>query len=230
MALRTAPDSAPAAWVVAGLRGFAQDVRSVVPEGFEAYCRVFHPAYRLVEGTLVGVRWSEIASEIGTVVHAEMQWPGITAGERRPAATWDVPPSTGDLPVELQAVVSRCLAAHTTTPDRCWFAVWEGFGGLPSAVRLAPAFEIPARRMHLFEGHIGDSGTSFSPSFHQSANLWWPDDQAWCVATEIDFVTTYVGGTVGCITDLVNEPELEALRLPPTAGVTYASDSRNVHS
>jgi len=42
----TAPDAAAASWVVDGLRGFAESVFSVVPEGFEAYGRIFHPTAR----------------------------------------------------------------------------------------------------------------------------------------------------------------------------------------
>ena len=41
---QSAPDAAPAAWVVDGLRGFGESVLSLVPEGFDAYARIFHPA------------------------------------------------------------------------------------------------------------------------------------------------------------------------------------------
>ena len=41
----SAPDAAPASWVIEGLRGFAESVLSVVPGGFEAYGRIFHPAW-----------------------------------------------------------------------------------------------------------------------------------------------------------------------------------------
>lgn len=44
----------------------------------------------------------------------------------------------------------------------------------------------------------------------QSANLWWPDDRAWCVATEIDFMTTYIAGTAEAIAAIVARADLEA--------------------
>ena len=43
---------------------------------------------------------------------------------------------------------------HTNTPNECFFAIWEGFGGLPNFIREAPAFEIPARRFYLFEAPV----------------------------------------------------------------------------
>jgi hypothetical protein len=33
-------------WLVARIRGFAQNVGSVVPNGFESYARLFHPIER----------------------------------------------------------------------------------------------------------------------------------------------------------------------------------------
>lgn len=33
-------------------------------------------------------------------------------------------------------------------------------------------------------------------------SLWWPDDRTWCVATEIDFRWTYVGGSQVCINEI----------------------------
>ena len=41
-------------------------------------------------------------------------------------------------------------------------------------------------------------------------NLWWPEDRAWIVATEIDFMETYIGGSAECINQLLSGPDLEA--------------------
>jgi hypothetical protein len=43
---------------------------------------------------------------------------------------WDVEPATGHLPRDLAVVLAEVLAGQTTTPQRCWFAVWDGFGDL----------------------------------------------------------------------------------------------------
>ncbi|HVF75941.1 MAG TPA: hypothetical protein VM938_12925 [Acidimicrobiales bacterium] len=192
---------------------FAVDVTSVVPSGFARYARVFHPHD--------GRRWAEVAAANGRVVHREMQWHAI-GGDPNDA------PYDGTVPVELQAPLVATLRAHTTTPDRCWFAVWEGFGGIAPEVHAAPSLEIPGRRLHLFTGPIEAVGESFcEPPWRQSANLWWPDDRAWCVATEIDFCWTYVGGSADCIDAVLARPELEALEAKPSDGITIDADTVN---
>ena len=67
---------------------------------------------------------------------------------------------------------------------------------------------------------------SLGPSY-QSANLWWPEDRAWCVATEIDFNTIYIGGTLGLIDALLACEELEVYQVEPTDGVAYDGDTLN---
>ena len=49
------------------------------------------------------------------------------------------------------------------------------------------------------------------PPWGLSPNLWWPEDRAWCVATEIDGYDTFVGGSQACIERIVACPDLEAL-------------------
>lgn len=45
-------------------------------------------------------------------------------------------------------------------------------------------------------------------------------DHAWCVATEIDLDSTYVGGSEACIEELLANSELEVARLDVAADVT----------
>ncbi len=70
-------------------------------------------------------------------------------------------------------------------------------------------------------------GESVCRSRYQSASLWWPDDQAWCVATEVDFESTYIGGMRNCIEAVVKDSRLEALVIDPRQGVTWESDRIN---
>ncbi len=53
-----------------------------------------------------------------------------------------------------------------------------------------------------------------------SANIWWPDDRAWCVGTEIDLMSSHVGGSQACIADLVSEESLEVLPVSVNQRVT----------
>jgi len=128
----------------------------------------------------------------------------------------------------------------------------------------APAFEIPARKFHLFAGPLeaieatfctadhdeavsmgtfvaynleeesledvqaglADWVASLEPSY-QSVNLWWPEDRAWCVATEIDFNTTYVAGTQRLVDVLLACETLEVYQVELTDGVAYNGDTLN---
>jgi hypothetical protein len=91
----------------------------------------------------------------------------------------------------------------------------------PAAKQLnlsAPKFSLPQRDYYLFNGpvdaatRIGDWITTdwFDP---QSPSIFWPTDHAWCVATEIDFDSTLVGGTPDLIAAISSSRRYP---LPPT--------------
>src|ERR1700694_2825257 len=46
-------------------RGAGQNVGSIIPKGFEAYTRIFHPAWKHDPQNETTVRWSEIAAANG---------------------------------------------------------------------------------------------------------------------------------------------------------------------
>jgi hypothetical protein len=54
-----------------------------------------------------------------------------------------------------------------------------------------------------------------------------PEDRAWCVATEIDFAWTYIGGGTDLIQGLINDPALEAMPTQIHHGITYEADRIN---
>jgi hypothetical protein len=58
-------------------------------------------------------------------------------------------------------------------------------------------------------------------------NLWWPDDRAWCVASEIDLPYTYVGGPKELVDAILRSPAIEALPARDTDGISYSSDTVN---
>lgn len=200
--------------------------------------RLMHPS----------AEWDHISRPPGSVI------PGHPTGRSSGEPDW------GNLaPVALE-VLCNVLAERTNTPDRCWFAVWEGWGwwspgsttsvyvsqAAPTGTPLppidqapeewqldprAPRFSMPVGRNYLlYQGAVRDAlrighwitADWFDP---QSPSLFWPDDHAWCVATEIDFDTTLVGGTQQLIDAIVNAAGIEALPIPPDAPI---EDTRNV--
>jgi hypothetical protein len=216
--------------------GFADSVVSIVPPGFSAYARIYHPAWQTINGQRTIVQWSDVATAMHRVPHRHMQWPSIVGGYPGGHGPTHSPvldgsfeePSEGSLPPDVSRPLWQVLASHTTTPACCWFAVWEGFGCLNAVVRLSPLFAIPNRQLHLFQSASEAIDASFcDPPSYQSANLWWPNDRAWCVATEFDFMTIYVAGTDAAIAALVACTALEVDKVEPTDGVTWASDTIN---
>lgn len=218
--LRPAEDASPADWLVESLTTFAESVLSVVPAGFDAYVRVFHPGGAR--------RWTEIAKERGRVAHAGMQLAALVGDVRveiAPLDFFEEPPS--ELPLDLAAVVARTLEQHTSTPERCWFAVWHGWhSSLPEHVQKGPTFTLPNRVYHLLGGPVRGGAESVGP-WPQPANLWWPDDHAWCVAPEIYATSTYIGCSSACADALLAQQELEAYSIDPATGITWSSDELN---
>ncbi|MDO5494425.1 MAG: hypothetical protein Q4G64_01765, partial [bacterium] len=98
--------------------------------------------------------------------------------------------------------------------------------------RCLPKLETPGRAYHLLRGDLADleaivtleeveipGGGTWSD--HQSPSLWWPADRAWCVATEIDFDSTLVGGSAAAIDAVLASPDLEALPIHPDIDLTW---------
>ena len=216
--MQLASDCQAAAWIRDRLHPFARDVGSIVPEGFEAYARIFHPPYRRVaDGTYVPVRWQGIAAANNRSIEAEMKVLDMssdptefsTAGE----PLWDQQSPVGCIPHEIMQRLISTLRRHTATAGSCMFAVWEGWGDLGVRRERASMFALPGRNYVLLRGAIDDALVTLSEidRHYRSPNIWWPEDQAWCVATEIDFKWTYVGGSQPCIEQILADPALEAL-------------------
>jgi hypothetical protein len=81
---------------------------------------------------------------------------------------------------------------------------------------------LPARDYLLFRAPIHEA-----LGWEDGPNLWWPEDRAWCVASEIDFPYTYVGGSKELINAIDNDPAIEALPATDSDGITYSSDKIN---
>jgi hypothetical protein len=182
----------------------------------------------------VEVPWSEVAAHNGTVAHPLMQWPGITgswdylASDSQPPV-WDDGPSEGHLPVAVATRLSAVLARHTTAPEDCRFGRWAGFGF--DAAALEPLPQLLLRGGHdivIVRGTVTDAVRNLAPEPHeQSANLWWPADHAWCVVTDIDLRSTYVGGSRACIDDVLGTAGLEAVAASTGDLTGHAADTVN---
>lgn len=221
-------DAVPADWFTPLLHGFAVDTGSIIPEGFDSYCRIFHPL-RPHRQDAVSRTWAEVAATNGRIVHPQMQIHRISRPAGTPSEEYDLNDylnelDWGTLPPPERSVLVDLLREQTTTPEQCWFCVWDGFGGVDHGGRAR--VHLPQRDYALYGGPIEIALASLEhPRFgedddddewtdarnYQSPNLWWPEDRSWFVATEIDFAWTYVGGTKATIEAILHTEGVEAL-------------------
>ena len=226
----------PAKWVTGRLRDWSAEEGSLVttriPEGFEAYARIFHPAeYQSEDKEWHRVSWATVAQWYGKVVHPQMDFSKLTNLDWLEHPSWGSRPHVGTLPKEECRPLMDVLSEFTTTPERCYFAIWEGYGGLDERVgRGVPKLASPSagRKYYVFRGPL-DSVMSFCQwdFFLQAPNMWWPEDRAWCVSTEIDDLDTYVGSSAACVERVLAHPELEALPIAIDARMDAYGDTIN---
>ena len=103
---------------------------------------------------------------------------------------------------------------------------------LPASILEAPKLKLPSRSYYLLQGPLGgalDLGwiltvEHFMP---QSPNLFWPQDRAWCVASEIDLSCSLVAGSQALIDSLLADPRLETWQVSAEDSVAWNSDKIN---
>lgn len=195
-------------WLRASLTTFGRTVSSILPGHFAAYARVYHPFDRGDGSHASSSAWRDMLALTGHDVSdpamaEEFAMYGVPNAQAR----------TGALRARLIEPLVEHLRTATATPDLCYFAIWEGYGGSPLPSTLKPKLELPQRAYHVFAGPLAAAPSAFSHDLlpEQSANLWWPADQAWCVATEIDFAWTYVGASRECIDAILADSRLETV-------------------
>jgi hypothetical protein len=91
---------------------------------------------------------------------------------------------------------------------------------------------LPKRQYFLFQGPLDaaiELGWMLDDGFFvpQSPNLFWPDDHSWCVATEVDLDSTYLGGSEALVQRLLADRSLEVLSVTPSDPIDAGSDEIN---
>ncbi|GLY24033.1 hypothetical protein [Micromonospora sp. NBRC 101691] len=115
----------------------------------------------------------------------------------------------------------RLLARFTSTPQDCYFCVWEGYSDipLPPDVRHGPLVEIPHRRYALLRGALHDidaweadlgGGQPIAPPAFV-----WPADRRWCFASDVDPHWAGIGAEQAAIDALIGDPRLDVVPARP---------------
>lgn len=107
-------------------------------------------------------------------------------------------------------------------------AAWRGL------LASAAVFQVPNRPMHLLQGPLAAIKDFYEPYSDLSRfcvrdppSLWWPADARWCVGTDIDLMTTYVGGSRRAIEALLADEQLEAMAVTDDQSITWEADTIN---
>jgi hypothetical protein len=223
-----AGDASPAAWLAERLLepwstpNDGMPVGAIVPTGFEAYARMLPPVYEHPSGRRL--RWRDLAAINGRIAHPLMEWHLIRTpapGSGRPlwsplSRVRDGPPEDDQLR-ELASV----LRGFSGATERCWYCVWSGYAGIEETEGGAEV-DHGDRVYFLSSGPI-----EAVTSFEQGPNIWWPDDRAWCVASEIDLPATYIGASARCIDALLDAEVLEVMPVQPEDRVDVHADVIN---
>ncbi len=131
------------------------DMHAVVPRGFPAYARIFHPAGRdrpKDTGTWHGqtrtdvvpldeeqATWLAVAQAFGTRMHPLAQFHRVLGEQPEGQEVLDgegwrySDPMTGNLAPEILAAAAVHLCEHTSTPGQGVSAIREGWAGLASS-------------------------------------------------------------------------------------------------
>ena len=240
--LELAPDLSDADWVVAGIRNCLNKNkrtghnRAYIPDEFDAYVRLLHPAYGINEAhEHTPLRWAEIAAWNGWTVHPWIDFRRIANIEEwdpRGYEEWGHPPREGSLPPAECQVLYEVVQEFTGSPCRHYFCFWDGYGqeDFIPALRGWPKIRIDigveTRNYFLFRGRL-DSGIVEQAFWLQSPNIWWSADRAWCIVTDVDAMETWIGGSAACVERVLNHPQLEAFPITLDARPDSGGDAIN---
>ncbi|MEM7341324.1 MAG: hypothetical protein AAF467_21895 [Actinomycetota bacterium] len=223
-------------WWVDRLRPFGDYViGSLVPGGFDAVTRIFHPIED--EPSVPSGRWGDLAALNGRTAHAHMHLHRIAS---RPGEDlgWNDGPDVhwGSTPrAEVDRIAAVLVEAGTTG------AVWFGFTTIDATFQTEATDGLPvagrasSRTYYLIRASLAeiDDVCRFAnddPPFDAwipTPTIWWPDDQTWFVANDVDIAWTYVAGSNTLVSAIEAHPGLEALRTTFDASDTFDSDTLN---
>jgi hypothetical protein len=251
--LRVVDGASAGGWIKSRLDGEFATVTSVVPRGFEAYARIFHPADALGQP----VSWAEVAAKVGATPHREMQWEAIVGPPDPSGSRWPSgDPLLGTMDIPTLDALCEVLAAHTVNPSDCFFGLCtiENWKDSFSTDELdQPYLQLPLDRDHIvlagplatveqitFDWGSGEMSVTFTSEDgpppdpdpaelrkRAAPNLIWPGDRSWLVASEVDYDSTLVGGPTKLIQTILDSPKLEAWEVEPTDSLAADADRIN---
>jgi hypothetical protein len=211
-----------------------------MPDVFESYVQIFHqleanyenidnplsdeelrilqiPESRLLRELIlrlrtddnhVRVRWREAAATLGVpfVVGISDEW----FRKRLPPGCWPryiFGPCEGFLEYKEYEELFKILSSGDHAVN-CYFRLPQ----IPFVATDQPL---------LFRGTIDEVTRIRTNSNWSAPEYWWPEDRQWCVCSDYDFSSTFVGGSRGLITRILDSRLIEAVEVSPNLRVDY---------
>lgn len=245
-------DVTRADWIAPRLLPWGRDVGTrvcaVVPTGYAKYVRVFHHIETPVGDGWERWRWADVARRTGRIMHPTVQFTRFRWLHRPDEGELDRTEATvlTDVLRDHTSTPADCwlaiwhgygeltgavafLSAATRGP-RGWVArLGKRRQRIepPLGLAGAPTISLPGREYYLYRGSIDVVPRfEFIPGSLQTPNMWWPQDRAWFVGTEIDFDSTLVACSARCANALLAS-NLEALEVLPEDRLDVAGDMMN---
>lgn len=221
--LPIAPQSAQSVDWLIGKLDWGKSLRSWIPEGFESYVRILHPAYIRIgkdrSTREVSVPWTTVSEWSGKRLHASSHIQDlmvrVDGHDWRRRGEGGLEPYQGRLEMTSLSCLLTHLAGKTSTPRKIWMLIWFGYGGTPDTIGLpvdvSEALTRSGRKYVLRLGEIASSEKETEYTLGENPpTFWWPTDRSWFAVCDIDAASTYVGGSKELVEQILKDPVLEA--------------------
>jgi hypothetical protein len=195
-----APSGAPAAWIRAACRGADFTVGALVPDAHPSVLRIDAPPsderfwsnYRELFATIASVGIRHTSS-------ADQAWCAIWEGHGFDSSTRHIG-WRGPIDEATSEWLEQERARLRDENEQRNMAIRSELGSVPR-------FAMPHRTYYLVTGAasaVTELRDPAEPGSWQRPDLFWPDDRAWFVATDVDVWSLFVGGDDDFLTEVAD--------------------------
>lgn len=123
---------------------------------------------------------------------------------------------------EIVARACSAIASVAGVPERCFFAIWDGYSGVSDEVPDALAFRIPNRGYFLYEGAVEDAErwvdapVRCPAMFANPPAMVWPSDRSWFIGCDTDVHWAGISASQQVIAHLVARDDMDVVSADPT--------------